>query len=301
MLLSGARRLLLPSGRRASSTSSTSALQYRPKESLVQRMSFNASLRSRDEHRKLSLAALGSLASPEARVARLLALRRTYSVLEGALDEEAAAEGAAADADGLSEFSSLYGAAGAFWRAHAEGLRRLPAIQRALDADKGPSLFPDMKLDDDQRLWEPAQKQYARRVAAAATLNGDLLLGHVFAAHVVANLDLELTVRLPLGARVDFFDAERRLGFASTCNPTPTKAEAALAAIEQCAEELDDDVQTAIAAEATRALELHRSVFVAGAGWRNAGVAGAKLALARVAEQMRPTPPDAAEAETRKV
>ena len=176
MLLSGARRLLLPSGRRASSTSSTSALQYRPKETLVQRMSFNASLRSRDEHRKLSLAALGSLASPEARVARLLALRRTYSVLEGALDKEAgrrrhahdsqatlhpqaAAEDATADADGLSEFSSLYGAAGAFWREHAEGLRRLPAIQKALDADKGPSMFPEMKLDDDQRLWEPAQKQ----------------------------------------------------------------------------------------------------------------------------------------------
>ena len=135
------------------------------------------------------------------------------------------------------------------------------------------------------------RSRYARRVNAAATLNGDLLLGHVFAAHVVSELDL---------GRVEFYDAEHRLGFAATCNPTPAKPEVVLAAIEACAEDLDEDVQMAIATEATRALELHRSVFASGASWRDAAAAGAKLAISRATDALRPA--DAApEAETRKL
>ena len=57
-----------------------------------------------------------------------MSLYRAYDVLETRLDDEAAAAGAAPTGDdGLSEFSSLFGVAGAFWREHGDALRRAPS------------------------------------------------------------------------------------------------------------------------------------------------------------------------------
>lgn len=193
-----------------------------------------------DERRTLTmkLAALRACASNSEYVAYRRRQLPIYRVLEEELDAQVAvdAQVAAPTTGLLRDFSSLTGAAAAVWDAD---LRRAPALDAELKALTGRSFT----VDED--LLPPAVRQYVRRIRAAATLNGDLLLGHVFARYVV---DLE----------PDVAPWMRAVGYKSPPDVDVAKLKLAIAA---AAEHLDDDAQIAIVLEAKRSFDLNVKVL----------------------------------------
>ncbi|KAJ1456353.1 hypothetical protein M885DRAFT_497164 [Pelagophyceae sp. CCMP2097] len=76
-------------------------------------------------------------------------------------------------------------AASNFWSAHGDVLRRAPLLRADLDT-LGVVRFSD---EADEGAMTPATRQSVRRVKSAAQVDGDLLLAHVFAKHVLCDLD----------------------------------------------------------------------------------------------------------------
>ena len=226
------------------------------------------------DERALSAAVLRTMASTTERVASLQALRPVHDALEGELDALAAADAT--------------GPAGAFWAGHGARLRRGDVLAAALAAERPPAaLALSAKIreqdDADERLWSPATRQYVRRVRAAAALDGDLLLGHCFAAHVYAGVDLP--------RRLDAHAHERRLGLATTAPARPVALDAAEEALDAAGADLDDEKIEAIAHEAARGLKLLTNVLMERPGlYRGAAAALWRVASSKLAEQLRPSP-----------
>ena len=210
------------------------------------------------DERPLAAAIHRSLSSKPERLASLASWIPVYGALETALD------GAA-------------GAAGDFWSAHRDGLRRAPALAAARAAERPPA------DDADERLWSPATKQYARRVAVAAgDFDGALLLGHCFAAHVYAGLEL--------APRLDYHGKEALLNFTSTAPPKPPALATALETLGSVAGDLEDDVQDLVVHEATRALKLYANLHRERPGvYRGAASAAWQLGAKMLQAQLRPS------------
>lgn len=212
-----------------------------------------------DERQTLTmkLAALRACAS----TSEYVAYRRRQLPIYRALEEELDAQ-VAAPTTGLREFSSLTGAAAAVWTAD---LRRAPALDAELKAITGRSF----NVDED--LLPPAVRQYVRRIRAAATLNGDLLLGHVFARYAV---DIELEVAPWM----------RAVGYTPPPDADVAKLKLAFA---DAAEHLDDDAQLAIVHEAKRSLDLNVKVITERGNLFVGALPGAyKVAQARLLQRV---------------
>ena len=219
------------------------------------------------DERPLAAAIHRSLSSKPERLASLASWIPVYGALETALD------GAA-------------GAAGDFWSAHRDGLRRAPALAAARAAERPPAVFSEaLRAEDDadERLWSPATKQYARRVAVAAgDFDGALLLGHCFAAHVYAGLEL--------APRLDYHGKEALLNFTSTAPPKPPALATALETLGSVAGDLEDDVQDLVVHEATRALKLYANLHRERPGvYRGAASAAWQIGAKMLQAQLRPS------------
>ena len=164
----------------------TNALSHYKRERLLEKIGFGIH-NSRRDARRLRLGALRSLASPRTRTTHLTTLHRAYGVLEACLDAQVAALDKAPADDGLEDFSSLQGVAAQFWKEHGDGLRRAPALEAALKADRPETVELGEELYAEEHYWSPGTVQFARRVRAVDALNGDLLLGHVLGAHQCKN------------------------------------------------------------------------------------------------------------------
>ena len=260
---------------------STNALSHYKRERLLEKIGFGIH-NSRRDARRLRLGALRSLASPRARTTHLTVLHRAYGVLEACLDAQVAALDKAPAPEGeLEDFSSLQGVAAQFWQEHGDGLRRAPALEAALKADRPEVVELGEELYAEEHYWSPGTVQFARRVRAVDALNGDLLLGHILGAHI-GDLVFDATI----GYSAD----ERRLGFTPSRNANAPPVAEVLAAIDAAAEELDDDPHAAVAIEVSRSFRLRNQLYVEGSGlWRDAAIGGVRVLMGRVAEQTRPS------------
>ena len=259
----------------------TTALSHYKRKSLLAKIGFGIH-NSRRDARRLRLGALRALASPRTRTTHLTVLHRAYGVLEACLDAQVAALDKAPAPEGeLEDFSSLQGVAAQFWKEHGDGLRRAPALAAALKADRPEVVELGEEPDAEEHYWSPGTVQFARRVRAVDALNGDLLLGHILGAHI-GDLAFDATI----GYSAD----ERRLGFTPSRNANAPPVGEVLAAIDACAEELDDDPHAAVAIEVSRSFRLRNQLYVEGSGlWRDAAIGGVRVLMGRVAEQARPS------------
>ena len=260
---------------------STNALSHYKRERLLAKIGFGIH-NSRRDARRLRLGALRALASPRARTTHLTVLHRAYGVLEACLDAQVAALDKAPAPEGeLEDFSSLQGVAAQFWKEHGDGLRRAPALEAALKADRPEVVELGEELFAEEHYWSPGTVQFARRVRAVDALNGDLLLGHILGAHI-GDMVFDATI----GYSAD----ERRLGFTPSRNANAPPVAEVLAAIDSAAEELDDDPHAAVAVEVSRSFRLRNQLYVEGSGlWRDAAIGGVRVLMGRVAEQARPS------------
>ena len=261
---------------------STNALSHYKRERLLAKIGFGIH-NSRRDARRLRLGALRALASPRTRTTHLTVLHRAYGVLEACLDAQVAALDKAPADDGLEDFSSLQGVAAQFWKEHGDGLRRAPALEAALKADRPEVVALGEEPGAGEHYWSPGTVQFARRVRAVEALNGDLLLGHILGAHVGD---------LAFNALIGYSADERRLGFTPSQNANAPPIAEVLAAIDAAAEELEDDPHQAVAIEASRSFRLRNRLYVEpeGAGlWRDAAIGGVRVLMGRVAEQARPS------------
>ena len=237
--IKGIRKILRSAGQRLSSNAlpqkrllSSNALSNYKRERLLEKIGFGIH-NSRRNARQLRLGALRALASPRTRTTHLTLLHRAYGVLEDCLDAQVVALDKAPAVEGeLEDFSSLQGVAAQFWKEHGGGLRRAPALAVALKVDRPELVEEGEELHAKEQTWSPGTVQFARRVRAANTLNGDLLLGHILGAHVGA---------LAFDAAIGFTENERRLGFAPSQNANAPAVGEVLAAIDAAAEDLEDD------------------------------------------------------------
>lgn len=269
MLASSLRRAaphLHPVARAASRTLSSAYKQATFVEpTLAERLSWQHEDDAAGE-RRLGAGLYRSLATPRERALSCQALARVYGALEGALDA-------------VAESDKMFFGAGKVWRAHAPGLRRAGALQEAVDAARGGPIFSKetaAELESDERLWSPATRQWVRRVRAAAASDGDLLLGHLYAAHVYHSR---------LAAKVDYHGHERRLGFASTRASDPGAGAAALAAFGDLT--LADAAQAGVVHEAKRSLSLQIALYAEEAPgrygvWRGAAAGAVRAGVARL-------------------
>ena len=261
---------------------STNALSHYKRERLLAKIGFGIH-NSRRDARRLRLGALRALASPRTRTTHLTVLHRAYGVLEACLDAQVAAIDKAPAPEGeLEDFSSLQGVAAQFWKEHGDGLRRAPALAAALKADRPEVVELGEELYAEEHYWSAATVQFARRVRAADTLNGDLLLGHILGSHIG-----DLVFDASIGLSAD----ERRLGFTPSRNANSPPVAEVLAAIDAAAEELEDDPHAAVAIEASRSFRLRNQLYVGGGWdlWRDAAIGGVRVLMGRVAEQARPS------------
>lgn len=216
-----------------------------------------------DDAPRLQTLRLGALRAVSS-VAEYVRYRRqqipVYRALEEELDSQVEASG--------ENFSSLTGAAGDVWREHGSVLRRAPALEDEVRAITGASsLFVESTLFSEDEMLPPAVRQYVRRVRAAATLDGDLLLGHVYSRYAHCDLVFEADTSAPW---------MRAVGLA----PATLDREARgplLASIDRAADNLDDDKITAVYYEAARGFELNAKLVAerpllvwgaAGGAWR---------------------------------
>ena len=261
----------------------TNALSHYKRDRLLAKIGFGIH-NSRRDARRLRLGALRALASPRTRTTHLTILHRAYGVLEACLDAQVAALDKAPAPEGeLEDFSSLQGVAAQFWKEHGDGLRRAPALEAALKADRPEVVELGEEPDAEEHYWSPGTVQFARRVRAVDALNGDLLLGHILGAHV-GDLAFE--------ASIGFSADERRLGFTPSQNANAPPVPEVLAAIDAAAEELDDDPHAAVAIEVSRSFRLRNQLYVEPQGiglWRDAAIGGCRVLMGRVAEQARPS------------
>jgi len=259
---------------------SSNALSNYKRERLLEKIGFGIH-NSRRDARRLRLGALRALASPRTRTTHLTLLHRAYGVLEDCLDAQVVALDKAPAVEGeLEDFSSLQGVAAQFWKEHGGGLRRAPTLAAALKADRL-EIIEGEELDAKEQTWSPGTVQFARRVRAANTLNGDLLLGHILGAHVGD---------LTFDAAIGYSEDERRLGFAPSQNANAPAVGEVLAAIDAAAEDLEDDPHAAVAIEASRSFRLRNRLYVEGSGlWRDAAMGGVRVLMGRITEQARPS------------
>ena len=149
----------------------TTALSHYKRKSLLAKIGFGIH-NSRRDARRLRLGALRALASPRTRTTHLTTLHRAYGVLEACLDAQVAALDKAPAAEGeLEDFSSLQGVAALFWKEHGDGLRRAPALEAALKADRPETVELGEEPDAEEHYWSPGTVQFARRVRACVEIN----------------------------------------------------------------------------------------------------------------------------------
>lgn len=103
-----------------------------------------------------------------------------FRALERELDHQL--EDKSSDAE-LKDFTSLTGAIGTLWRENESSLRRADSLQAEVDALTGGRKSFKTTLFTEDEVLSPAVRQYVRRIKAAADLDGDLLVGHVFARY----------------------------------------------------------------------------------------------------------------------
>lgn len=224
----------------------------------------------------LRLGALRAISSQQEYVTFRRRQIPVYRTLEAELDAQVAAQVAGAkdaaqtfkgkeqDEIKMEEFASLTGAAAEVWREHGSALRRAQSLEdevRTLTG--GPVSFKaETSLFSEEELLSPATRQAVRRVRAAATLDGDLLLGHVFARYAFCDLIFEATTTAPWLRTVGYRPPKLNDMFLDTL----------CGSIDRVAVDLlSDDKQLAIYHEAGRAFELNAKIISERcvAEWRN--------------------------------
>jgi heme oxygenase len=119
--------------------------------------------------REFALGVIRPLASRAEEVAQLRSLSAVYGALEDALDDEA---------------TKSWSVVGRLWAGQADSLRRSARLKADLEAT-GSMRFSDAA---DEHSLSVATRQYVRRVKAAKEIDANLLIGHLFARHVLFDL-----------------------------------------------------------------------------------------------------------------
>jgi len=231
--------------------------------------------------RTLQMGALRSISSEKEYAIAVKQILPVYAALEEALDVQVKA--ASLDASELQEYSSGSGAAAEVWREFGDRLRR-ESILKEYVTKRGTFAVDLLK---DLELLPPASRQYIRRIRAAATLDGDLLLGHLFIRYSLIDLRFSPRYTEPWAEALQFPPLSS-LGGTQIRKEKNDLLESLSHAIDR--QFLDEDKQTAIIIEAQRACELNAKLYTERKGLFVGAVRGAfKLSFALIKQRLAST------------